>query len=484
MRREKAAARAAAIPDSALVASGRASPSLARQTLKVALAEFAVFAGTALVASIVYHRTVYGAAPSLAQYASASLLLGGFYSLICLLDDQYDLLGEKWTRSGLARAAGAAALAFTFFLAVSFLFKIADDYSRGTFLAQIAIVFPALIATRASLGYGIAAAKAAGKIAGHRIVVVVLGEKGRAVRLERPTFDKPDKVLAWHEPDTSGPEADVARVLGAIRDECRKARADVVVLAFEANQTAALAKAFDVFSELPVRIQLIPVDMLAVLQASKVHFRGPLRVLEIAPRPSTFVDRLLKRAFDIVVALAALVVFSPLMLFAALAIKLDSPGPVLFRQWRRGFNNEPIEVLKFRTMAHGSEARGFRQATRNDSRVTRIGWYLRRSNIDELPQLFNVLRGDMSIVGPRPHAIEHNDMYLDSIRLLSRRHNVKPGITGWAQIHGLRGETDTHEKMLKRVEADLYYVDNWSFFLDVKILLLTVFSRKVYRNAY
>ena len=135
-------------------------------------------------------------------------------------------------------------------------------------------------------------------------------------------------------------------------------------------------------------------------------------------------------------------------------------------------------------MTHCPEALPFGRPTRNDDRITRLGRIMRRTNIDELPQLLNVLIGNMSIVGPRPHAIEHNQMYLESIKLMSRRHVVKPGITGWAQINGFRGETDTREKMLRRVECDLYYVDNWSFFLDVKILLMTVLSRKVYTNAY
>jgi lipopolysaccharide/colanic/teichoic acid biosynthesis glycosyltransferase len=130
---------------------------------------------------------------------------------------------------------------------------------------------------------------------------------------------------------------------------------------------------------------------------------------------------------------------------------------------------------------HEGEAR---QATRNDPRVTRIGWILRRTNIDELPQLFNVIRGDMSIVGPRPHAVWHNQMFAGQIARLSRRHNVKPGITGWAQVNGLRGETDTFEKMRDRVEHDLYYIDNWSLAFDVRIILMTIFSKESYKNAY
>ena len=180
-----------------------------------------------------------------------------------------------------------------------------------------------------------------------------------------------------------------------------------------------------------------------------------------------------------------LILLWPLLLLVAILIKFDTPGPVLFRQTRLGFNNDPIQVLKFRSMTTYDETQDeFRQAARNDPRVTRVGRVIRRTNIDELPQLLNVLRGEMSMVGPRPHAVAHNDMFADQICRMFRRHNVKPGITGWAQVNGLRGETDTFDKMQKRIDHDLYYVDNWSFFFDLKIMIMTVISRQAYTNAY
>jgi exopolysaccharide biosynthesis polyprenyl glycosylphosphotransferase len=245
----------------------------------------------------------------------------------------------------------------------------------------------------------------------------------------------------------------------------------------------AVSRAVGAVSELPVNVQLLPAGMLDFMHCSRIGYFGRARVIEIASGPTWVLDRLLKRSFDLVVATTAVLLLLPLMLIVAALIKLDSRGPVLFRQARHGYNNHPINVLKFRTMV-SSDEKEFRQARRADPRVTRVGRVLRRTNIDELPQLFNVLRGNMSIVGPRPHAISHNEMYDGQIARMSRRHNVKPGITGWAQVNGLRGETDTFEKMRARVEYDLYYIDNWSFAFDVKILLLTIFSRKSYENAY
>jgi exopolysaccharide biosynthesis polyprenyl glycosylphosphotransferase len=206
--------------------------------------------------------------------------------------------------------------------------------------------------------------------------------------------------------------------------------------------------------------------------------------MRVFQSPLSPFDRAIKRAFDVAAAIAGLILLSPLFVIVSLAIKLDSRGPVLFRQTRHGYNNEPIRVLKFRSMTVMEDGDNFRQVIRSDPRVTRLGRILRRTNIDELPQLFNVLVGDMSIVGPRPHATAHNNSFAELISSFTRRHNVKPGITGWAQANGCRGETDTFEKMQRRVEHDLYYIDNWSLFLDLRIIVMTLFSRKVYWNAY
>jgi exopolysaccharide biosynthesis polyprenyl glycosylphosphotransferase len=186
---------------------------------------------------------------------------------------------------------------------------------------------------------------------------------------------------------------------------------------------------------------------------------------------------------DIVMSSTALILLSPLLAVVAILVKLDGRGPVFFRQRRYGYNQETFWIVKFRTMRVMEDGPDLRQATRHDSRVTRFGRFLRRWNIDELPQLVNVIKGDMSLVGPRPHALSHNLEYEKKIWLYARRHNVKPGITGWAQVHGFRGETDA-TRMRKRVEYDIYYIENWSLWLDIVILARTVMSPKSYQNAY
>lgn len=208
-------------------------------------------------------------------------------------------------------------------------------------------------------------------------------------------------------------------------------------------------------------------------------------VLNISASPMMGVNRITKAIEDRILASIILTLISPLLLLIALAIKLTSRGPVLFKQARHGWDGRIINVYKFRTMyLHQEEAGKVTQATQHDARITPLGRFLRRTSLDELPQFINVLQGRMSIVGPRPHALEHNEQYKEVIHTYMQRHRVKPGITGWAQVNGWRGETDTLEKMQKRVEYDLYYINNWSLGFDLKIVFLTLFRGFVGRNAY
>lgn len=200
--------------------------------------------------------------------------------------------------------------------------------------------------------------------------------------------------------------------------------------------------------------------------------------------PMIGMNRFIKAIEDRIIATAIILFISPLLLLIALAIKLTSPGPVLFKQHRHGWDGKIIKVYKFRTMHLHNESGRVTQARSNDERITPLGRWLRKTSLDELPQFLNVLQGRMSIVGPRPHAVVHNEFYKESIKAYMQRHRVKPGITGWAQINGWRGETETLEKMQKRVEYDLYYIQHWSLWFDLKIILLTLFKGFIHKNAY
>jgi len=211
---------------------------------------------------------------------------------------------------------------------------------------------------------------------------------------------------------------------------------------------------------------------------------GNVPVISVFDSPFSGVDGWVKRTEDIALSIVALLMACIPMFLVAVAVKLTSSGPVLFRQRRYGLSGREIYIFKFRTMTVTEDGSKIRQAKKGDARVTAVGAFLRRTSLDELPQIFNVLNGSMSLVGPRPHAVAHNEQYRTLVNNYMLRHKVKPGITGWAQVNGWRGETDTTEKMQKRVEHDLYYIQHWNLWLDVKIMWLTVFGRRVRENAF
>jgi exopolysaccharide biosynthesis polyprenyl glycosylphosphotransferase len=218
-----------------------------------------------------------------------------------------------------------------------------------------------------------------------------------------------------------------------------------------------------------------PIEILAIANTN---------VPELRPAAVEAFELSIKRVIDIVIAIIALIVLIPLLALVAIVIRLDSPGPVIFRQTRHGLNGKPFQILKFRTMTVLEDGHTVKQAARFDKRVTRVGLWLRRSSIDELPQLINVLRGEMSIVGPRPHAAAHDYYYDRVIPNYRLRQRMKPGITGHAQVKGFRGETPTVEAMQRRVELDLWYIGNWSVYLDFAIMARTVIEVCRGHNAY
>ncbi|MCL4556769.1 MAG: undecaprenyl-phosphate glucose phosphotransferase [Gammaproteobacteria bacterium] len=288
------------------------------------------------------------------------------------------------------------------------------------------------------------------------------------------------------------------------RDKQQQQLAGISV--FSANNLQVWVQTHDVdevWFALPLRAEERLHELLHDLRHSMVNIRyvpnlNSLRLLNHAPREvlgfsmldlsmspmSEPLNRALKLVEDKLLSLLIILLISPLMLLLAVGVKLSSPGPVFYRQQRHGWNGEAFEVLKFRSMVMHTEQVGqVTQAKQGDARITPFGAFLRRTSLDELPQFFNVIKGDMSIVGPRPHALAHNDYYSEQIDGYMLRHKMKPGITGWAQVNGWRGETDTLDKMQKRVEYDLWYIEHWSLWLDLKIIIMTLFKGFVHKNA-
>jgi putative colanic acid biosynthesis UDP-glucose lipid carrier transferase len=278
----------------------------------------------------------------------------------------------------------------------------------------------------------------------------------------------------------------VAGGLDDLVQACQEGRVDRIVIALPQIAERRVTDIARKFQDLSVHLHIVThlaSDFLGADRAHHVSQLGPVGLMDIKVRKHAGWGPVVKRTEDVVIGSLAAIVVAPLVPLIALAIKLDSRGPILFRQRRRGRNQRVFEVLKFRTMSVMEDGTDIKQATTHDPRVTRVGRFLRRTSLDELPQIWNVLRGDMALVGPRPHALVHDEQFGAMIESYANRHQMKPGVTGLAQVSGYRGETNTPESIEGRVEFDLAYIRNWSFWLDLKILVLTVWTVIVGTNA-
>lgn len=269
---------------------------------------------------------------------------------------------------------------------------------------------------------------------------------------------------------------------------CRESAVELLIVSVPAAAEERLLQIVKQLLQLPVDIRISAHTSKLRFNPKAYSYIGKVPMLPVLDRPLSDADRMIKNVEDRIIGLALLILTAPVMVMVALAVRLESKGPILFRQKRLGFNNELIEVCKFRSMyTDMSDSMAAKLVTKDDPRVTRVGRFIRKTSLDELPQLFNVFRGEMSIVGPRPHALQAkagDDLYHDAVRSYFARHKMKPGITGWAQVNGWRGETDTLEKIEQRVEHDMHYINHWSVLLDLYIIIVTPFALIGGKNAY
>jgi putative colanic acid biosynthesis UDP-glucose lipid carrier transferase len=423
----------------------------------------------------------------LADHYFLALVLGVLLALV-LLPALGAYRSRRWAEpgAGVLRALPGLGATFLALVVLSAATKTTADFSRlwtgGWFLASLAL----MAAWRLALSRWRAGREARER---PRVLIVGGGDLARrtAERLIAESGD--ERVVAGFLTLRAGPPtADLpAPVLGGVD------RLETVLTEAEPRITEIWLAAGDIdaagrrrviaelqLASLPVRY--VPDLTLLNLIGQQPRRIAGMTVIELNATPLDGPDAVVKAALDRVLAALLLLALSPLLLAVAALIRMDSPGPVLFRQPRHGSDGQVFDVLKFRTM-RVTEADAPRQARRDDPRVTRPGRFLRRTSLDELPQLVNVLAGDMSLVGPRPHPVALNHEFAGRIHAFMQRHRVKPGITGWAQVHGYRGETDTLEKMQKRFEYDLYYIEHWSLGLDLKILLRTLTALRG-ENAY
>ncbi len=432
--------------------------------------------------------TDYAIVPSFGALITLNLFqLGGGYSFDALLRPSVSL----------RRATAGWACVAVILLAVGFLAKSSDAYSRVWSAVWFVMAWTGLVGGRVALYILSRRWIEEGRLI---LNVVVVGLSPTARRLLEYFAADPDpgvRVIGlFDDGDTQGaapkPRHYGGRpVLGDLDALIRFARTtpiDTVVITLPPDEDEQLLAIMDKLKMLPVDVRLCPGLAGFHLPGAGVSYLGGLPLLNVANRPLSDWQSIAKQIEDRVAAALILAMISPLLLLIAALIVLDSPGPVFFRQKRHGFNNQLIDVFKFRTMYHEMrDENADRLTQRDDPRITKVGAFLRKYSLDELPQFFNVLRGEMSIVGPRPHALSAKaagKLYDEAVHDYAARHRVKPGITGWAQVNGWRGETETLEQIRKRVEHDLIYIDNWSLWFDVKIIFMTIFGGFTGKNAF
>jgi Undecaprenyl-phosphate glucose phosphotransferase len=453
--------------------------------------DVAVICGTAVLVHGFYlggteleHARIYPIATVIAAFAAAMIFhWNGLYRLQGLTAGQLKL----------GKLAASWSIVVLGLIVLGFVLKISSDVSRLWIGLWFAAALAGMTGVRGGLCLRARRWVAEGRLArniaivggsehGERLVTSLLRAGDEGINVIGVFDDRGDRVA----PSIAG----VPRI-GTVDDlvtYARYNRVDQIIVALPWVAETRVLQILKKLRSLPVDIRLAP-DLVGfrLLHATYSHVGG-VPLLNVFHKPLTDWKLIAKEIEDRVLASILLLFLAPLFLVVALAIRLDSRGPVFFRQKRYGFNNHLIGVYKFRSMYHElSDHKAEKLVTKNDPRVTRIGAFLRKTSIDELPQLLNVLLGEMSIVGPRPHALSAkaaDRLYEEVVAEYAARHRVKPGITGWAQVMGWRGETDTIEKIQKRVEHDLYYIENWSLTFDIKILVLTFFAVLKPENAY
>jgi len=448
--------------------------------LTVCFVDLLIIVASSLAASALYELSFYEGNNSASVALGTGIVAGALFLFQAHLFDLYRFAYLVTPGRHFSRLVFAWLTSILLVTALLFLFRVGAVFSRGAMVCFASSALGLLCLWRvlaARALHGLLERKA---ITGRRVVVI--GEESEVAPLGAPALlmrfglKELARFTVGGAPLEGLSAAELAKLDGAVA-LAREQRAEELVIALDWSRADLIRSVEERLRASPLPVRLLPDRVVrSILERQSASPLDPLPTVELQRAPLTWPEQLEKRACDIVLAALALVILSPLMLMSALAVRLDSPGPVIFRQRRAGFDGATFAIYKFRTMRVMEDGPQVAQTRRNDPRVTRVGRLLRQSSIDELPQLFNVLKGDMALVGPRPHALAHDDQYRGAIASYAHRHHVKPGITGWAQVNGQRGETRQVEDMERRVELDLWYIDNWSLTLDLRILWRTCFE--------
>lgn len=470
------------------------SSDVVSQSLIIGFTRLMEFLSITAIGLAAYFYYVFSVDANNFQYVSASIL-GAFMTVATIQAiDGYQLETLRKYFSQYSKALTGLAIAMLVIVAVGFVAKLNQEYSRGWFLMWLVGSAVFLLGFRTILTRFVKKLMYDGRLE-RRAIIVGGGEPAADLIHSLEAMKDNDIRVCGIFDDRTGDRSPPVVVgypkLGTIPELVefgRLARIDMLIVTLPLSAEGRVL-------QLLKRLWVLPVDIRLSAHASKLRFRprsytylGSLPFLDIFEKPIADWDGVMKRLFDIFFASLGLICLSPLMLATMIAIRWESKGPVIFRQKRFGFNNDVIEVLKFRSMYHEmSDPDAKRVVTKGDPRVTRVGRFIRKTSIDELPQLVNVLKGELSLVGPRPHAVNahtNNQLWDDVVDGYFARHKVKPGVTGWAQINGWRGEVDDDEKIKQRTNFDLYYIENWSLLFDLQIVFMTPFKLLNTENAY
>ena len=464
---------------------------LALAVLILRVAEFAVVGGVGLW---LVNAVPIELGSFITLHTRVTLIASLAFAVLAETLGAYDVEAQFSLREGWRRVLMAWVMTALFLVTMGFLLKTSDEISRGWALLWFASAGAAMLATRAAGTFWVRRLKRQG-IFNERVAVFGTGPQAERFVDYVQSSDRLTITLVGlfddRRPDRLPITVSGAPVLGdleALISMIRAGQIDQVVLALPWSAERRLRGLVEALAQTPVKLRLAP-DLVTFSFANRpMVILGDLPVMTLFERPISGLSGIAKQIEDKLLASLILLFIWPILAIVALAVKLDSPGPILFRQPREGFNNQTFRCYKFRTMYHDRlEYKDIKQAGRDDPRITRVGRILRRTSLDELPQLFNVLQGDMSLVGPRPHAPSTRaggKLFAEAVQSYAARHKVKPGITGWAQVNGWRGETDTEDKLIRRVEHDLYYIENWSIWFDLYILVRTVGAVLLPRNAF
>lgn len=436
-----------------------------------------------ILTGVGYHLLALGEVNDPSQLFGVGATVAAILIPLLILRGAYRPTTLHSFRASAGTIAALWCVVILFLISLAFLMKVSHVFSRGAVLSLAVVGLPLLLVQRYCLTRFIAQAARSGRLQGRRVVVLtdqpteLSGEVGM---LRRYGF-RPTRIFQISDNPNAG---ELRTIVERVLAFARGSDVEEIHLVLQPCHLENVGSLLSAFRATPLPVRLIPSGAAAELLRHPQAQLGNQILFELQRAPLSAAERVSKRVLDIMLAGIGLWLLAPLFVAVAIAVRLDSRGPVLFRQMRNGFNGRPFEIYKFRTMNVMENGAVVVQAQRNDRRVTRVGRWLRRTSIDELPQLLNVLRGEMSLVGPRPHAMAHDDQYMQLIGTYAYRHHVKPGITGWAQVHGFRGETPTVDAMERRVELDRWYIENWSFWLDISILCRTVVEVMRTRNAY